>query len=376
MAPPLSKEIVTDSDSSDPEPPSSPEAASQKTKSMVQKPTKKVNPKQQTTKRKSEPEPSSSSSGSEVEDECDSPIEGGLNTPEMDSTAPKVIPAQEFKAPEGFKLVAATAPRSPDVSKVFSNLRGKQIWHITAPAFVPMSSIRELALDAVATGDSVLTHNGVDYKLREDQIGAEKNKALLLPNEQGNTYHRHRLNVAQTFHLERIVDLANGATHSEQSAPISKLTRPKREQPKKLKMRYKPFGSTNDQPETFGSNSSESEAEGVSFRMPQSLAQDREGKKRRKSSIEIGSDKEQGERRKKYKRLHSNPADGNADIQLKNGEVHAVRKSTTTKDRGATRGRTNEQQGEKSSKKRRDETSQELRARKEDRKRKKQALAS
>ncbi|OAX79324.1 hypothetical protein ACJ72_06359 [Emergomyces africanus] len=340
-----------------------------KTKSAARKPTKEVKPKQQTTKgvkRNPDPEPSSSSSGSEsddsVEDESDSSIEEGPSTTERDSTALKIIPAQEYRAPEGFKLLTTTARRSPDVSKVFSNLRGKQLWHITAPASVPMNSLRELAFDAVATGGSILTHNGANYKLREDQIGVEKNKALLLPDKHSNTYHRHRLNIAQTFHLEQIVDLANGATHSEQSVPISDLTKPKREQPKGLKMRYKPFGSTDDQPETFGSSSEEPEAEDVSFRMPQSLAQDREGKKRRKSSMEIGSDKEQGERRKKHKRIHSNSADGGAHAHSKNGEVSPVRKSRITKDVGISRDGTDEQHRE--------------RARKEERKRKKQALAS
>ncbi|KKZ59845.1 hypothetical protein EMCG_05374 [[Emmonsia] crescens] len=380
MAPSLSKEIITDSDSSGHESSSSPEPAPQKTKSSARKPTEKLKPKKQTSKqaRKSKPdiESSSSSSDLEVEDESDSSAERGPSTPDMDSAIPKFIPAQEFKAPEGFKLMATTAPRSSDVSKVFSDLRGKQIWHITAPASVPMNSIQELALDAVATGGSILTHSGVDYKLREDQIGAEKNKALLLPDKQGNTYHRNSVNVAQTFHLERIVDLANGATHSEQSVPISALTKPQHEQPRHLKMRYKPFGSTDDKPETFGSSSEESEAEGVSFRMPQTLSQDREGKKRRKSSMEVGSDNEQGERRKKHKRIHSHSADGNAEVHSRNGELNLPPKAKATKNVGIPRGRTEEQHEEKSSKMHRDETSLERRVRKEERKRRKQALPS
>ncbi|PGH02893.1 hypothetical protein GX51_04349 [Blastomyces parvus] len=348
MAPQLSKEVITDSDSSDLES-SSPKPTPQKTKS-TRKSTEKVKSKKHNAKeakRKPDPEPSSSSSDTETENESDSSSEGEPSTPKLDSDALKPIPAQEFKAPEGFKPMPTSTPRSSDISKVFSDLRGKQIWHITAPASVPMNSIQELALDAVATGGSILTHQGVNYKLREDEIAAEKYKSLLLPDEQGNAYHRSRVNVAQTFHLEQIVDLANGATHSDQSVPISKLTKPKREQPRHLKMRYKPIGSTGDQPETFGSSSDESNE--PSFRMPQTLSQDREGKKRRKSSMEIGSDNERGERRKKHKRIHSNSADGSTEIHSKH---------------------------EKSSKKGRDETTVERKTRKEETRRKKLGLSS
>ncbi|KAL2363031.1 hypothetical protein RJZ56_004062 [Blastomyces dermatitidis] len=377
MAPPLSKEIITDSDSSDLESPSSPEPAPQKTKSSVRKSTEKARSKKHNAKeakRKPVPEPSSSSSDPETENESASSSEGEPSTPRMDSDVPKPVPAQEFKAPEGFKLMSTSTPRSSDVSKVFSDLRGKQIWHITAPASVPMNSIQELALDAVATGGSILTHQGVNYKLREDQIGAEKYKSLLLPDEKGNAYHRSHANVMQTFHLEQIVDLANGATHSEQSVRISELTKPKHEQPRHLKMRYKPIGSTEDQPETFGSSSDESE--GHSFRMPQTLSQDHEGKKRRKSSMEIGSDNERGERRKKHKRIHSNSADGNTEIHSRNRDVNPSLKSKTSKNSGITQGRSEEQHVEKSSKKHRDETTQERKTRKEETRRKKLGLSS
>ncbi|OJD24481.1 hypothetical protein ACJ73_04157 [Blastomyces percursus] len=377
MAPPLSKEIVTDSGSSDLESPSSPEPTPQKTKSSVRKPTEKVKSKKHNAKeakRKPVPEPNSLSSDSEAENESVSSSEGEPSTPRMDSDVPKSIPAQEFKVPEGFKIMSTSTPWSSDVSKVFSDLRGKQIWHITAPASVPMNSIQELALDAVATGGSILTHRGVNYKLREDQIGAEKYKSLLLPDEKGNAYHRSRANVAQTFHLERIVDLANGATHSEQSVPISELTKPKHEQPRHLKMRYKPIGSTEEQPEIFGSSSDESEE--PSFRMPQTIPQDREGKKRRKSSIEIGSDNEPGERRKKHKRIHSNSDDGSTEIHSRDRDVNPSLKSKTSKSSGIAHGRSEEQHVEKSSKKHRDATTQERKARKEETRRKKLGLSS
>ncbi|PGG95447.1 hypothetical protein AJ79_10052 [Helicocarpus griseus UAMH5409] len=361
MAPQLSKEIISESESSSPE--SSSSESVPQTKSTSKKSAEKTKPKKQPAKEVKRPveveESSSSDVESESEEESESSDQAEPSDTEKSPAIPASIPAQEFKAPEGFKLLSKNAPRSSDVSRALSDLRGKQLWHITAPASVPMNSIKELALDAVATGQPILTHKGANYRLREDQVVAEKNKTLLLPDRQGNTYHRSNLNIAQTFHLERIVDLANGTTHSEQSVQISDLTRPKREQPENLRMRYKPFGSKDDQ------SGSESEDEVASFRVPPTVSGDREGKKRRKSSMEVGSDNEQGERRKKHKKIH---ADGGAGA----GGEASPSKSKKAKDEATPRGRKTEQFGEKSSKKR-DETSQERRARREERKRKKQA---
>ncbi|KAK2808400.1 hypothetical protein FQN50_004785 [Emmonsiellopsis sp. PD_5] len=340
MAPPLSKEIISDSESSvESSSDSEPQPKVTSKKSSKKSSSKKPKTKDVKKKPVREPSPSSSSAESE-EEESESSDEAESSTPETPSAIPASIPAQEFRAPEGFKLMSKSAQRSSDVSKVFSNLRGKQIWHITAPPSVPINSIQQLALDAVATGESILKHKGVDYRLREDQIGAEKNKALLLPDTQGNTFHRNRLNVAQTFHVERIVDLTNGTTHSEQSVTVEALTKPKRDQPKHLKMRYKPLGCESGEPETFGSSSEESEAEGA-------------------SRMEVDSDNDQSRLRKSKKSQAAN----------------APPQPKKTKDIEAPRGRKEDQHAEKKgSKRHREETSQERRARREERKRKKQAL--
>ncbi|EEH49033.1 uncharacterized protein PADG_05112 [Paracoccidioides brasiliensis Pb18] len=376
MAPPLSKEIITDSDSSSEE---SSESELQ-TKPSAQKPIEKTKPKKQLTieaKEKANPESSSPSSESEPGEESESSDGEEPSALEMVSTLAIAVPAQEFKAPDGFKVIPTMAPRSSDVSKAFSDLREKQLWHITAPASVPMNSIQEFAFDAVAQGQSIFNHKGINYKLHEGQMGADKNKALLLPDKEGNTYHRSHVNIAQTFHLERIVDLANGVTYSEQSVQISELTKPVRKQPKHLKMRYKPFGaSVEDEPETSGFGSEESEGEGASFRMPPTLSLDGEGKKRRKSSMEVEPDNEQRERRKKHKRIHSHSAAGGPEDISLTEDVAPSPRSKNAVDAGIARGRTGEQLREKGNKKHRNETSQERRARKEERKRRKQALTS
>ena len=253
--------------------------------------------------------------------------------------------------------------KTSDISKSFSSLNGKQIWHLTAPVGVPISSIQELALDAVATGQSVFSHKGADYRLREDQLGAEKTKMLLIPDKQGKTYTRTHLPVVQTFHVEQIVSVPNNATLStaETEKAIQKLKKPLPSKPKHLRMRYHPFGSADGEPETLGYSSEDSEMEDVSFREP-SAATDREAKKRKRKSDIDGS----------KTRRESDAAGAKGELPRKKvKKAHAdAFKAGEAEDDDEGRGRTEKATGSKSSKKG-NETSQERKARKEERKRKK-----
>jgi hypothetical protein len=47
-------------------------------------------------------------------------------------------------------------------------MEGKQIWYITAPASVPISSIQEMSLANIQNGNVVLSHNDNDYGIVQD----------------------------------------------------------------------------------------------------------------------------------------------------------------------------------------------------------------
>lgn len=278
------------------------------------------------------------------------------------------VPARPFAPPDGFSKTPGFSSKSTDVSKAFSNLKGKQIWHITAPAGVSLASLETLALDAVATGQPVLSHNGVKYRVREDQLGAEKTKTLLLPDQNGRVYRRERLPVVQTFHLEQVVDLPNNVTLSQKETQnsIKKLARPLPSKPKNLRMRYTPFGSTGV-PEP----AEESEPEEPTFKEPPSL---HEPKKRKHPDIEKGkaqpnasgeSTAKTESPRKKAKKSHSHPS--------ANG---AAKPEDQEDERGRAKTDQSQSTPHKSSKKRRDETSQERRARREEKKGKKREKES
>jgi hypothetical protein len=304
------------------------------------------------------------------------------NAPRTRHTVVPAVPARPFAPPEGFVETKSNTSNSTDISEAFSNLKGKQIWHLTAPAGVPLASLETLALDAVATERPVLSHKGVQYRLREDKLGAEKTKALLLPDQEGRIYRRERLPVVQTFHLEQVVDIPNHATLSkdETQTTIKKLSKPLPSKPEHLRMRYRPFGSVNGPLEPVGPNFGDSEHE-VTFKEPIGLPNDREPKKRKHPDTEndkilpdskIEKVAKGDSPRKKAKKAHAQPS-------VNGGSEREDRVTTADQEddeRGREKTHHRKASEQKSTKKRKEETSQERRARREERKRKKKGKDS
>ena len=151
-----------------------------------------------------------------------------------------------FKPPPGFVPASISVHPSSQAMNMFSptNLAGKEIWHITTPSSVPISSIKEVSQQSIISRSSVLTYNGSEYGLIPD-LGTEE--ALLLPSAEDNNYKSHSVATIRSLHLEQIVSLPHHvlspAKSTTLSAPIPQAY--KREpcaQPEGLKMRYHPFG--------------------------------------------------------------------------------------------------------------------------------------
>lgn len=244
-------------------------------------------------------EGSSSSSGSESENESDSSSEEAEPTqpakkyglfvelfPPVKETdmcayfSVAVSTPQPYNAPFGFKPAKKQTPPSSKTSSVLSNLRGKQVFHITAPSFLPMSKVKEVSMAKILQGEPILTHDGVNYGIPVESISENGNgegKALLVYDESTQTYHSTTDHIP-TYHVQEMIDLP-GATKASDTA-ISALrdeVKPPRPQPKHLKMRFKPVGGLDARPETIGS-SSESESEGPSFKVPPGEREERKRK--------------------------------------------------------------------------------------------------
>ncbi|KAK3704514.1 hypothetical protein LTR37_013797 [Vermiconidia calcicola] len=217
--------------------------------------------------------PSSSGEDSEEELETAKATPKDVTSPAKPNEAPaqssiQAIPPQPFKPPTGFTaldpalLLSNNATASPP-----TNLQGKQVWHITAPSTVPLSSITELALDSIKSGQPVLTHNSIEYILNEDSSAGDGDSTVLVPTKEG--YTRMSQKVERTLHLRQKILLPNLSTRQASqvtgSNAASKVAQASvstvRPQPKGLRMRYKPPGFGPGKPGKIGSETESDEGE-------------------------------------------------------------------------------------------------------------------
>ncbi|KAK5201776.1 hypothetical protein LTR16_001514 [Cryomyces antarcticus] len=171
-------------------------------------------------------------------------------------------PPPPYEPPIGFKPAKLSGISSSN-SKAYQplNLAGKQVWYITAPASVAITAIKDVSLEAVRKGKSVLQHEGIDYGFVMDASGGETAR-LLLPSDSDEKYRATSTQIAQTLHLQQIVrlpDLSNKqATPTTSSGAATATRKPSqgaRQQPMGLKMRSLPIGFGSGKPGTLGPES-------------------------------------------------------------------------------------------------------------------------
>ncbi|KAF7125131.1 hypothetical protein CNMCM5793_001240 [Aspergillus hiratsukae] len=252
----------------------------------------------------------SSSSGSESEDSASSDSESVPSSPEVkpsnvSSSNDSIYPRPPYKPPSGFKAAKKQLPPSSTTSSLLSDLRGKQIFHITAPSFLPLSKVKEVSLAKILQGEPVLKHEGVQYGIPPENIsqGDLGAKSLLLYDSKTQTYYNAPATTIPTYHVQEMIDLPKSlGTDDAVLAAAQDQMKPPRKQPKHLKMRFRPVGSGECPPETIGSSSEESEGEGKpTFKFPKGSKTDREERKR-KHPEEVEGHQSGGLPRKKSKK--------------------------------------------------------------------------
>ncbi|KAJ5629080.1 hypothetical protein N7490_011308 [Penicillium lividum] len=213
-----------------------------------------------------EAEDSSSSSGSESDsDESSSDMDTSDDAPQAVSPAKKVnvVAPKPYKPPSGFKSAKQQAPPSSASSSLLSNLNGKQVIHITAPSFLPLSKVKEISMSKIAKGQPILSFDGANYGIPAESLGEEgaQGKSLLLFDQKSQTYFKQADNIP-SYHIQELM----GVPEADKAAveALRDTVKPARPQPKNLKMRFRPVGSLPAAPETLGSDS-ESEP---SFKVP------------------------------------------------------------------------------------------------------------
>ncbi|KAJ5399173.1 hypothetical protein N7465_009662 [Penicillium sp. CMV-2018d] len=176
---------------------------------------------------------------------------------------------QPYKPPAGFKSAKKQAPPSSKASSLLSNLNGKQVLHLTAPASLPLSQVKEVCMAKIMQGEPIISHDGVNYGIPVEALSEADpaTKSLLLFDEKTQTYCTAAQSIP-SYHVQEMIGLPSTSKKTDAVvAEMRKYVKPARPQPKNLKMRFRPVGTTSAPPETLG-YSSESEAEAPSFKVP------------------------------------------------------------------------------------------------------------
>lgn len=141
---------------------------------------------------------SSSSSSSEEEDESGSEDTAQPQTTSTSRDSSSKGPSTHTSAaprtyhpPEGFSQIKRSSTTS-HLQTLFNptNLAGKQIWHITLPADIPITTLKEVDIEKAKSGARILSHHGVEFGfVMEAQNAATKDGAqLLVASDGGATY--------------------------------------------------------------------------------------------------------------------------------------------------------------------------------------------
>lgn len=176
------------------------------------------------------------------------------NTPSAVSGPRRAI---HYKPPEGYRYIPI---RDTPPILAAPAVDGKQIWHITAPANVPISGLTQITLDSIRQSTVVLSHAGTSYALAEDKYA---NAHLLLPSSQAAGYVAVDTPFTKTLHLRQHVKLphltslqADPTAGAQAAAQIDQTSVARvKAQPAGLRMRYKPPGFGAGRPGTIGSDS-------------------------------------------------------------------------------------------------------------------------
>ncbi|KAE8390214.1 DNA-directed RNA polymerase I subunit RPA34.5-domain-containing protein [Aspergillus alliaceus] len=236
---------------------------------------------------------------------------------------------QPYKAPSGFKFVKKQSPPSSSTTSLLSDLRGKQVYHITAPASLPLSKVKEISLSKVMKGEPVLKHEDVQYGIPAESIakGDMGGKTLLLYDSKSQTYYTTSTNDIRSYHVQELISLPERSEENDTVLEAAKeQIKPPRKQPKHLKMRFRPVGSEQAPAETLGSSSEESEGEQPTFKVPKGSHNEKEDKKRKHHQTDGGSAQPSAEPRKKSKKHQEDGMDGKAEKTKKSSKSKEEKK--------------------------------------------------
>ncbi|XMA14485.1 hypothetical protein WAI453_007276 [Rhynchosporium graminicola] len=179
-----------------------------------------------------------------------------------------VAPKTPYQPPPGFDLASIEGVLDVSQKLKSSSLEGKQIWYFTAPASVPIGSVKAMNLLDAKSGKTVLTYDGDDYGFLKDTVEDTTYTRIMVPSSNAG-YKATSKSIDQVFHLQQVARDPTSVHPTRATIPAKK---PIRQQPRGLKMRFHPVGFGDAQPGTIGSSSSDEEMEDAPSREPRSVS--------------------------------------------------------------------------------------------------------
>lgn len=247
-----------------------------------------------------------------------------------ETTATAVVPPQPFAPPPGYKALSTKSALAKTVNSLFdpSTISSKQIWHITAPSSVPLSSIKSVSLSAIQSHQTILSHDGTDYNLAEEPTN---NARVLLPSSKSDAYTAVGVPVSKTLHLQQTIRLPNLSayqtdpnTGSNAAASVrTPAVSAPRPQPKGMKMRYKPPGFGDEDPGLIGSSEDESDTNNKQIEKSAKEARS----KRKRDEKEAGDETPKDKKRKKAAQAAEKLAEGTRAEVPQSAEEKARKKA-------------------------------------------------
>lgn len=138
------------------------------------------------------------SSGSDSESDSDSGSDSSSNEEAAANPAPKPIKttqsnthdvelraAKPYVPPRGYTLVSEKDRTSSSAARIFNNLQGKQVWHITAPAGISLEELENISMDKAMKGESVLSQKGAEYGFSTTEKSEDGPREILIPQKRG-----------------------------------------------------------------------------------------------------------------------------------------------------------------------------------------------
>lgn len=128
---------------------------------------------------------SGSESDSSSEEETAKPAPKPAQTAQSKPVEVELRAAKPYQPPKGYNLVPEKERTSSKAARIFDNLQGKQVWHITAPAGVSLKELQTIAMDKAMKGDSILSQKGTNYGFSTTEKSEDGPREVLVPRKNG-----------------------------------------------------------------------------------------------------------------------------------------------------------------------------------------------